>query len=66
MCGKPCRSLLSFTLSAGFEGLEGVNVPLDVDVDTVININEKVGLGNVTEINGCFYFIYRDCRRHFN
>ena len=48
---------LSFTLFAGFEGLEGVNVPLDVDEDTVININEKVGPGNLTEINQCFLFI---------
>ena len=39
---------LSFTLFAGFEGLEGVNVPLDVDEDTVINIIEKVGPGNLT------------------
>ncbi len=42
--GNPVYPLcLSFTLFAGFEGLEGVNVPLDVDEDTITNINEKVG-----------------------
>ncbi|XP_023345610.1 uncharacterized protein LOC111714688 [Eurytemora carolleeae] len=38
---RPFGFLIFFS-TVGFEGLEGVNVPLDVDEDTITNINEKL------------------------